>query len=331
MTSAPKKVTAQDVASSVGTSLAAVSRAFRPEAPISEGLRTDILEEAARLGYVPPNHRARAEGGTRMYSVVVSDLRNTFYTEALARLAEAAYRDNWEMNVFIAPEGGSVDALLSQVLASGSRAVLLMTVDLNSGLASECRKRGLPTVLFNRVQIDSAMMAVTSDNYGGGRLAADRLLDRGRTHIAFIGGQLQTSTHLERRRGLLDQLGSRGHALAEDLACDYSYEAALSTARKLLDQSERPDGVFCANDTMAFAVLDAARELGLVPGKDLGVIGYDDVPMSRWSSYQLTTISQQVELMIGHALTMLDEVTDNPNAAGYIQIVPAALVERISG
>ena len=69
------------------------------------------------------------------------------------------------------------------------------------------------------------MTAVCTDNYGGGRLAAERLIAQGCNTIAYVGGRERTSTHLERRRGFLDALAEQDRPLA--------YEEGLSTGRKM--------------------------------------------------------------------------------------------------
>lgn len=320
-----------DIARACGTSPASVSRAFRADAPMSGDLRQRILQEAARVGYVPPRRRARDSARVRSFALVVSDLENPFYPLVLNQFSEEAAALGWDMQVFVAPGHGSVDTVRAQVLRADVDAVIVANADLASSLAAECRDRALPVILFNRVQVDARMTAICADNYAGGRLAARRLLDQGLRHIAYVGGRKGTSTHLERRRGLIDALGERQIPLRDDLICDFDYDTAYRAAQGLFARPAPPEGLFCANDQMAFAVIDAAHDAGLQPGRDVAVIGYDDVPMAHWSRYRLTTISQPVPDMVRRTLARLAAHRDMGIPAGEIELVPPVLIPRDSG
>ncbi|MEM1362971.1 MAG: substrate-binding domain-containing protein [Pseudomonadota bacterium] len=325
------KTTARDIAKICGTSLSAVSRAFRADASISPELRQLILGEAAKRGYTPPQKRAREGRNAIAFAVVIGDIDNPFYAQALKLFSAAAKALDWEMTTLIAPDRGSLDGQTDRVLAMPIDAVILTSAELSSTLSQACRSRGLPVILFNRVQVDAEMTAVCADNFGGGKLAGQRLFGQGRSCFAYVGGRRSTSTHLERRRGFLDVLEAAGQNLEYDLVGEYDYEISLELGRRLFDSTSPPDGVFCANDQMGFALIDAAHEAGLEPGRDVSIIGYDDVPMARWPRYQLTTISQNVENMVDETMTVMRRVTSAPSQEGQIVVVPADLVVRNSG
>jgi DNA-binding LacI/PurR family transcriptional regulator len=325
------KVTAQSVANACNTSLAAVSRAFRPDAPIATDLRIAILKTAARLQYAPPSRRVRSKGNVVSFALIVGDIENPFYPLVLREFAAIAHDKRWDMVVLVTPERGSVDSLIAQILQANVDVVVVTSAELSSRLAGICRAKSLPVVMFNRVQVDAGMTAVCTDNYGGGQLAGDRLIDAQRRSIAYIGGRKKTSTHLERRRGLIDALARRQMVLDHDIVCDYSYETALAAGAALFARPTPPDGIFCANDNMGFAMIDAAHQAGLRPGHDVSIIGYDDVPMAGWISYRLTTISQQVPEMVRHTVASMSEVIGVTPKSGQITVVPPMLIARESG
>lgn len=326
-----EKVTALQVARACATSVSAVSRAFRADASISPELRDRILREAARLGYVPPRRRGRRVDRVVSFALVVGDIENPFYPFVLKEASRAAQILGWEMTVHVAPEIGSVDSLMTQVLRADIDAVVIASAELSSRLAALCHDRALPVILFNRVQARAGIHSVCTDNYAGGRMVARRLVAASRSRIVFVGGRQGTSTHLERRRGLIDALGERQLGLADDLICDYSYDNAARAGRDLFSRSTPPDGIFCANDNMGFALLDAASDAGLVPGRDVSIIGYDDVPMASWSGYGLTTVSQDVPGMVARTLDRIAEFLAEPETPARIDIVAPRLIARRSG
>lgn len=326
-----RKMTAADVARAVGTSTAAVSRAFRPGSPISAPLRERILETAHALGYLAPPAQALASLATGTITLVAGDLENPFYPMVANLFSQAIHAQGRRMVLHAVPPRGDVDTVMSQVLDLRSDAAIVTSALMSSRLAQACRRQRMPVVLFNRVQPDAGMTAVTCDNYGGGRLVAERFLTTGRRRIAMIGGRSDTSTHLERARGFRDVLGAAGVPLVASVAGNYDYAASFAAAIELLAAPAPPDALFCVNDLMALAALDAARDLALAVPEDLSVIGFDDIPMAAWPSYRLTTVRQPVETMVAATLDLLARLGADPTGEGAIRVAPVTLIERGSG
>lgn len=326
-----RKVTARDVAAMAETSTAAVSRAFAANGVIAPVLRDRILRAAADLGYQPPATRAMARLTTGTITLVAGDLENPFYPMAVNALSQAILSRGRRMVLQPVLPGSDVDAVMEQVLAFPSDAVIVTSALMSSRIARACRDRRLPVVLFNRVQPDARMTAVTCDNCGGGRLVAQRFLESGRRRVALIGGKANTSTHLERTRGFLDRLDQAKVALTASVSGDYDYATSLQAARALLTNHPAPDAIFCVNDVMALAAIDAARALCLSVPEDVAIIGFDDVSMAGWAAYGLTTVRQPIADMAAAAMDLVEAQLANPAAEGAIRVLPVELVLRDSG
>lgn len=324
-----KKTTAKDVAVATGHSVASVSRAFREGSPLAPRVRVEILRAAARLGYLPP--AARFAGGLETISLVVGHLENPFYPAVITEFSQALQARGRRMVLHVVPPGGEVDTVLAQVLESRPDAAVVASALMSSQIARDCRARDMPVVLFNRVQPDLEMTAVTCDNYGGGRMAARHLLASGRKRIAMIAGRADTSTHLERARGFRDMMAEAGQSLLRMVAGEYSYPLAFAAMQDLLRGQPAPDAVFCSNDLMAIAAIDAARQLGASLPQDVAVVGFDDIAMAGWQSYGLTTIRQPVAQMVQNALDLIEVQLRDPGAGGAIRILPGQLIARQSG
>ena len=256
---------------------------------------------------------------------MAGDLENQFYPMAAKAFSHAIHAQGRRMMLHAVPPKGSVDTVSSKVLDFRSDAAIVTSALMSSRLAQACRRARMPVVLFNRVQPDAGMTAVTCDNYGGGRLVAQRFLAAGRQRIAMIGGLDNTSTHLERARGFRDVLEAAGVALIASPSGNYDYATSFAAAQALMLADTRPDALFCINDVMAMAALDAAREVGLAVPDDLAVIGFDDIPMAAWSSYQLTSVRQPIERMVADALELVDGLLADPTGEGAIRIAPVSL------
>jgi len=330
MTDQPIKVTANDVARLAGVSQSAVSRVFTSGASASKATAEKVRAAAEQLGYRPdPLARAMITGRTRIIGLVVAYLENQFYPMAIELLSRALQEKGYHVLVFMAENSTEkVPQVMQELLDYRVDGIITASVAMTNDLTARCRAAGIPVVMFNRGQDEESLSEVTSDNLAGGRRAAQHLIDTGHRSIAHIMGWQGSSTGRDRARGF-------GHALAESGLAPfamvdgmYSREVASSAARDLLAGPDRPDAIFVGNDHMAFAVMDTLRfDLGLsVPG-DVSVIGYDDVPLAAWPSYNLTTIRQPVRRMVEATVDVLLKQIEGETAPSRIHI-EGALIER---
>ncbi|WP_417250547.1 LacI family DNA-binding transcriptional regulator [Celeribacter sp.] len=325
-----KKVTAKDVAALAGVSVSAVSRAYRSDGSVADEKRKAIFAAAAQLGYVSSVDKILSKQATGTISMVVSELRNPFYPIAIDELTRQLPERGLKAIMHVVPSAEEVDTVMRQVLEFRTQGVILASSTLRSQLARACRENRIPAVLLNRVQTDSTMMAVCCDNYGGARQIAARFLDGGRQRIAFIGGRKDTSTHLERMRGFRDCLEEAGRAIDVQFDGGFEYQQAYAVAQELLGHRPLPDAVFCANDIMAIALLDAARTSGVSVPHDIAVIGFDDIPMAAWEPYRLTTVRQPLRRMLAQAVDIILSSNGVPEN-GDIRILQGEMQVRDSG
>ena len=83
------------------------------------------------------------------------------------------------------------------------------------------------------------------------------------------------------------------------------YDAGEKAFEELWRGDDKPDAIFCINDLLAFGVLDAARSQGIKVPEDLWVIGYNDIQMSTWAAYDLTTVRQPLGQMAEMSVRLL--------------------------
>ncbi len=310
------KVTAAQVASLAGVSQSAVSRVFTPGASVSTKTATKVRDAAEKLGY-RPNVLARSliTGKSRIIGLVVAYLDNQFYPDVLERLSNALKAEGYHVLVFMASRtSGNIDTVLEEILDYQVDGILLAAVSMSSELAHRCRAAGVPVVLFNRTQDDDHLSSITSDNVAGGRKIAEHLLHCGYHRISYIAGWEGASTQRDREQGFLEGLRAAGLSLHSREVGDFQYEQAQNAARKMFSADNIPEAVFVCNDHMAFAVMDVLRsELGLRVPEQVAVIGYDDVPVSAWAAYNLTTVRQPANRMVEAAVQTLMEQITEPN------------------
>ncbi|MFB2553736.1 LacI family DNA-binding transcriptional regulator [Ensifer soli] len=324
------KPSAKQVAHVANVSLSAVSRAFLPGAPLEDEKRKRILAAAAELGYVSPARRTAEAIAAGTVSLVTGDLANPFYPLVLDTLAKSLQAKGQQLLVYALPEGATVDSALEPVLAARPKAVIVTSAHLTSTMALACRQHGIRIILLNRIQHDVRVDAIACDNYAGGRDVAQLLIAAGRRKIGFIAGLATTSTHVERARGFRDRLNEDNRDLHAEADGAFNYAIAYAAAEALLATRNPPDALFCCNDLMALAAIDAAKQRGMSVPDDLAIVGFDDIPMAAWNSYRLTTIRQPVQRMVQETVGLIDEPHLPPIGEGAIRTLPGKLILRAS-
>ncbi len=328
------RVTSFDVARLAQVSQSAVSRAFTPGASVSEATRRQVLEAASKLGYRPNAHaRSLITKRSRIIGLVLSYLDNLLYPVALQRLAERLQQSGYHALLFV-NHNPNADHLVEELLQYHVDGIVLAATTLSSALARNCADAEIPVVLFNRVMRDGSVgtvSSVRSDNVGGGRAVGRFLAEGGHHRIAYVAGNEDSSTNLERERGFREGLGEAGLHIWARATGDYNYGRACAAARELFKPArERPDAVFAASDHMAIAVMDTLRfELGLRVPQDVSVVGFDNVPQAAWPSYALTTVEQPIEPMIESTVAILaNHLRRETSSIAEDVIVPGELIVR---
>jgi len=327
-----------DVAQAAGVSQSAVSRAFSPGRSIAKATKEKVLKAAAELGY-QPNAIARSMSSARtkavqksgLVGVVVTQLENQFFAKIVHTLSLSLQEQGWQILLFSVESEIDVDPALFELTQYQVDGVIVLSALMSQKVAQHCRNLSTPVVVFNRYIKDLDISAVRVDNYAGGRMAADVIVDAKHQYIAHIAGIQEEQTGVDRELGFCERLRERGATLYQREVGDYTFDSGYEATQRLLNMQPRPDAIFCASDLMALGAMHAARTLfGLSIPTDLTIIGFDDVPAAAWPGHQLTTISQPIEEMGQAAVKTLVSEMENPETPASQQVFAGKMVLRSS-
>lgn len=325
------RVTSIDVAKLAGVSQAAVSRVFTPGASVSPKIIEKVHRAADHLGY-RPNRLARSlnTGRSGIIGLAIGYLENQFYPELLQQLSGKLQANGYHVLVFMTGNPDEdVDKVVAEILDYQVDGLIAASVGMSSQLARRAQAAGVPVILLNRNQDDSAMSSVTSDNRAGGRKIADFLVAGGHRRLAYIAGWEAASTQRDREAGFREGLTAHGLQLWARACGEFEREAAADAARQLFSSNDRPDAVFVANDHMAFPVMDVLRhELGLRIPQDVSVVGYDDAPPASWAGYDLTTVRQDRVSMVATCVEIILGGIENRDSPPRRVVIDGPLVIR---
>lgn len=306
-------VTSRDVAAAAGVSQMTVSRVLQGRDNVAPATQERVLQAIRQVGY-SPNAAARTlrTRRTATVGVVVADITNPFYPELLEVVSSALHDAGQRMILWNAPDPADSSALtaLSEGTVDG---LIFTTITESTPELQQALDQGEPVILLHRGLASLECDQVATDNVNGGRAVADYLVATGHERIGYLGGPELPSTARDRERGFRDHLADLGHPLDPALVAHggFSHDLARQAVRELLGRDAPPTAVFSANDLMAFGAIDGAVSLGWQVPEDVWIIGYDDIAMAGWDSYDLTTVRQPVIDMAHTAVRLLLERIDD--------------------
>jgi DNA-binding LacI/PurR family transcriptional regulator len=323
-------ITAEDVARVIGVSQSTISRAFSNPESVSPATRARVLTAAQSLGY-QPNVIARSliTRRTNIIAIVMANLTDPYYPQILDTLTQAIQARGRQTLLFIPPEDGTIDDTLASLLQYQVDAIIIASASLTSEMARVCAARQTPVLLFNRYVPGVRISAVSCDNVASGRDVAEFLHGSGHSRPAFVSGEHGATTNADRRAGFVKtwhELGVRSCLQVEGGA--YTFEAGFEAATIIARRKRRPDSIFFASDIMALGGIHALQQAGLRVPEDISVVGFDDVPLASWPSFNLTTVRQPLPEMAEAALDMLALDDKAGRRRRVTQFVPGTLVQR---
>ena len=191
-------------------------------------------------------------------------------------------------------------------------------------------------VLFVAMQPRKGISSVSTDNYQGGVMAIQHLLDCGRKKIGHISGPPGWWEADERKRGWQETLKSAGLDASEQHCVEGNWSSSSGEQAfiQLIESFPDMDAVFVANDQMALSVLrDASRQNIYIP-KQLAVVGFDGIPESAYFYPSLTTISQDLQLLgeqaVQNVVEMIQARHGNQSVTAQSRFIQPTLVVRES-
>jgi DNA-binding LacI/PurR family transcriptional regulator len=304
---APRRTTIVTLANAAGVAPSTVSRALNGDTRISAIMRARIARLAQEMGYTPhASARMMSSGRSGLIGVVVGSSSNPFYTELLHETVRQVAARKMRILIIHAGDGPIENKTADVLLQYQVDGCLITSVELPSNVSDICSANGVPVVMINRVARLNAS-AVTCDSLYGSAQLAELLVNAGHRRIALVRTSSSSSTGQERDRGFTQHLTDAGYKLQFRLDGHSSYEGGFAAGKHIagLELSKRPDAVFAVSDIMAFGVLDALRLGGIKVRDNISVVGFDGLPQSAWPIYDLTTVEQPLQAMVGRALDLL--------------------------
>jgi DNA-binding LacI/PurR family transcriptional regulator len=326
--------TIKDVAEKAAVSLSTVSAVLNGTAPAAERTRLRVLAAVAELGY-EPNSQARNLKRQRSHALglIVPDIVNPFFALVAEGIGDEARRRDYVLVLCSTDSNARREANFARLLRARrlDGIVHLSGTGLPPAALLDLVE-GAPVVVVDERVPGLTGPFVGSDNRRGARLAAELALERGHRRFGIVAGPAALWTAEQRLAGYREALAAAG--IDPDgvptVHGDYRLESGRVAARTLLDAlGNRPTALLVANDLMAIGCMQQAAEFGIDVPRELGVVGYDDIPLAGLITPALTTVGQPAREMGRTAASILLDAIEGHEIPTSVDL-PPAVVERQS-
>ncbi|MDX3774219.1 LacI family DNA-binding transcriptional regulator [Chromatiaceae bacterium AAb-1] len=318
-----------------GVSTATVSRALKNPQLVSPDTRQRVMQAVQTAGY-RPNQLARNFSSGKAYAMVVlvPNVANPFFSRVIRGIEQEAQACGYA--VLLGDTQGSVSREQEYArMGLTSQADGLIQLDSRYPFSDEDRELASTVPFVNaceRIAEPAGYPVVELDNRGAARALTQHLLDLNLTRLAVITGPANSPIVRARLAGMQDALLAAGlmlnpAALAEG---NFSMQSGHDAALQLLQQSERPQAIFCMNDEMAIGAMRCLRQQGLRIPQDIAIAGFDNIEYAAFTEPGLTTIDQPAEQLGRQAMRALYQLMQGKPLAQQHIVLPYQLVVRDS-
>lgn len=292
--------TIYDVASEAKVAISTVSRVLNGSNEVSDATRGRVQAAIQKLQFQPQRTaRALAQQATTSLAVALPSATSAFYVEILKGVKDAM-RER-DMDLLLCNLGsGHPGATLQRFLERGAvDGLLLVSLPVDDALAARLRGMQAPVVLLG--SRSDEFDAYWWDDEAGARTATEHLVGLGHRRIALVTAHAWGYSARPRLAGYRAALEAAGITYDPDLVAagdttkhaGYSEEAGAEAMAKLMGGPAPPTAIFAASDVQAYGAWAWARDNGLRVPRDVSIVGYDDLKLSRY--LDLSTVSQEMQ------------------------------------
>lgn len=304
----------KDIAKILNISTSTVSRALRDTYDVNPETQKQVLELAAKLGYKPNIHAsALASGSTRNIVVVIPFITNYYFSSVISGIQETAYGKGYNIVLLLTNDDADREKYLIENLSISNLDGLLVSIASGTSHTHHFESiinKGVPIVFFDRVPQDLESSKVIQDDYYGAFRATEYLINKGYRRIAHLSGNLHLLITQNRLKGYIDALNKYKIRVRPEwiIHSGFSCQHGEEDMDRIFELEEMPNGIFAINDRKAVGAIIAIKRKGKTVGKDIGVIGFTNDPISLIVEPSLTTVEEPAfeigqkscELLIKH-------------------------------
>ena len=325
-------MTIKDIARMSGVGVTTVSRVLNDHPDVSEETRRRVLAVVAEQGFQPnTNARHLKQQTSASIAIIVKGTMNMLFADLVERCQQLLQDAGQNAAVYYLDEDANEVAYTVQLCRERKPlGILFLGGDLEF-FQAEFGHITVPCVLLTNSarELDFPnLSSLTTDDEEAAYRVVRYLADRGHKNIGLLGGNW-SCTQISYRRVLGCQRAFDELSLPFDARrcepCRYSFSDAYDTTKRLLGRCPELTALFCVSDVMAMGAIRAIHDLGRRVPQDISVVGYDGIPLSRFSVPRLTTVRQDTQQLARQGVDLLLRNLQRPRPPVH-GVVPFELI-----
>ncbi|MFD3973584.1 LacI family DNA-binding transcriptional regulator [Streptomyces cyaneofuscatus] len=334
-TNATGRTTLSAIASVAGVSVSTVSKVLNGRSDVSAGTKERVESVMDDLGYERRPTRRRGS----VIDLVLNELDSLWSVEILRGVDEVLDAAGAGM-VVSAVHGRSSNTRewLDQLAARRSNGAILVVSELTPQQRKRLVAMDIPFVLVDPVgSVDALVPTVGATNWAGAVSACEHLIGLGHTRIAHLAGPRHLLCSRARADGFHAAMERAELPVPEGWVAygEFNDRSGRAEMARLLDLTaargeEPPTAVFAASDLQALGAFEVLRDRGFAIPQDVSVVGFDDLPVARWTHPALTTVRQPLLEMASMAATTLLRIIDGEHVENLRLEMATELIARAS-
>ena len=286
--------TLEDIARSLGVSKSTVSKALSGAGDVSEAMRKSVVEAAVELGYSRP---LRGEEAPRL-AVFITNMEYSrpedFGYDMLVACRKRAEPAGSHVNIIPLNHRLEHSFRYDQYMMQGNyRGGLFLGLSLDDPWLKDFEVCRTPTVLYdNRIFGNPRVTYVGADNAEGMRLAVQYLKSRNHKKIGYLSSALGAFVYQQRYHAFFQALQENGLPCDPGLARNSYFTSVCMSEHLPALLAQGCTAIMCSHDNLAISALAHCAEIGIRVPEDISILGFDDLPLCRFTYPPLTTIRQ---------------------------------------
>lgn len=318
----------KDVAKAAGVSTATVSRVLTNNAPIKAETRKRVLEAVAQLNYRPNliARSLRAQKSTKI-GLVVSDIRNPFFTAIGRAVEDAAYEQGYSVLMCNTDENPEKEELYLNLLYDENVAGVIFSPTQQFSVSFNSHDPRIPFVIIDRALESQGTDMVLLDNVSAAYELTKHLLDNGYRKLAGLFGDVST-TGQERSLGFQKALEDMQLKPVGAHFIPPRIQQGYDTTIALLESDNRPDAILTSNSLLTAGTLQALRDKKISIPNEMGLVGFDETTWGELVDPPITVMAQPTEEIGRTATELLFQRIQEPSRSPKTVILKGTLLVK---
>ena len=301
-----------DVARLAGVTPTTVSRVINNRGYISEKTKKRVHEVMDELGY-QPNEIARSltKQKSNTIGVIVPHISHPYFAKLISNLENEAAKKDYKIILCNSKEKAEKEKQYLDMCKSNRVAgIIICSGNVES---NKINTGGIPVVLLEK-NFEEGKLGIQCDNYQGGKLATEHLIECGCKKILHLSGVIDEEMPADNREKALIDVCSKNeieYFIKKYDIDTYNQMNYYDYIKAALNEIEGVDGIFASSDLIAAQVIQVCNEIKIRIPEDIKLVGFDDVDISQLTTPRITTVHQPIKEMARLSIELINAKYNN--------------------